>query len=96
MGAVTAPVSICVDHKCYEGDGTDSQPGSPQLSGSQLALRIVDKLPSKRVLVEVKAGNLQASVETKPIESELLGKGCGKARSINLRYDESSKSLVPA
>jgi hypothetical protein len=57
---------------------------------------LVGNLPSKRVLVEVKAGNLQASVEAKPIESELRGKGCGKTRRITLHYDEASKSLAPA
>jgi hypothetical protein len=95
VGAAAAPVSICVDHKCYEGDGTDSRPGSPLLSGSQLSLKVVGRLPSKRVLVEVKAGDLQASVETKPIESELRGKGCVKTRSITLRYDQAAKTLAP-
>ena len=33
--------------------------------------------------------------ETKPVESELRGKGCGKTRRINLRYDKASKTLVP-
>jgi hypothetical protein len=94
-GAATAPVSICIDHKCYEGDGTNAQPGSPLLSGDQLFLKMVGTLPSQRVHVEVKAGNLQASVEAKPIESELRGKGCGKTRRITLRYDEASRSLAP-
>ncbi len=47
-GAATAPVSICIDHKCYEGDGTSFMPGFPLLSGNQLSLKMVDKLPSKR------------------------------------------------
>jgi hypothetical protein len=94
-GAATAPVSICVDHKCYEGDGTGQQPGSPLLSGTQLSLKLMGKLQPKRVLVEVKAGELQASVEAKPIQSELLGKGCEKTRSVTLHYDQASKSLVP-
>jgi hypothetical protein len=95
-GAASAPVSICVDHKCYEGDGTDPRPGSPLLSESQLSLKLVGELPSKPVLVEVKAGTIQASVEAKPSESERRGKGCGKTRSISLRYDEATKSLAPA
>jgi hypothetical protein len=95
-GAATAPVSICVDRKCYEGEGTDSRPGSPVLSGSRVFFIPPDGLPSKHVLIEVKAGKLQASTEAKPTELELRGKGCGKSRSINLHYDEASKSLTPA
>jgi hypothetical protein len=95
VGAVSAPVEICVDHKCYKGDGTDTAPGSPFLNGNQLSIKLMGKLPSDRVLIEVNTGSLQASINARPFEKEYRGKGCGTNRFVVLRYDDGTKTLIP-
>lgn len=86
---------ICVDTKCYADDGSN-QGGDdrPLLMGAVLSLKLSGKLPNKPVRVSVTLGSLTSSADVHPIASHLRGKGCGSERSITLRIDPNTKSLV--
>lgn len=91
-----APVEICVDGKCYGGDGgPPSNYDKPQLNGVVLSLKLSGKLPTHSVELRVSVGNMSDTVQTIPIVSHLRGKDCGAERSITLRFDKSGKLIPP-
>lgn len=90
------PVEICIDAKCYGGDGgRPSDRDKPLLNGVVLMLRLSGTLPTHSVELKVSVGNLSDTVQTVPIVSHLRGKGCGAERSITLRFDTSGKLVPP-
>lgn len=89
------PVEICIDAKCYGGDGGEPTGyDKPFLSSVVLSLKLSGTLPTHSVTLKVTVGTMSDTVQTVPIVSHLRGKDCGAERSITLRFDASGKLVA--
>ena len=90
------PVEICIDSRCYAGDGSGpSASDKPLLNGVVLSLKLSGTLPTHSVELKVSIGSLSDTVSTIPIVSHLRGEGCGAERSITIRFDTNGKLVPP-